>query len=73
MQTLHFDVSGMTCNGCTSSAQRALSELDGVSQAEVSLNPGSASVTVDPAQVNASQIEALLEELGFTAKARTAN
>jgi copper chaperone len=70
MQTLHFDVSGMTCGGCTSSAQRALSQLDGVGHVAVSLNPGSASVTVDLARVNAGQIEALLDELGFTAKAR---
>jgi copper chaperone len=70
MQTLHFDVSGMTCGGCTSSAQRALSQLDGVSQVAVNLNPGSASVTIDPARVSAAQIEGLLDELGFTAKVR---
>ena len=33
MQTLSFDVSGMTCGGCTGSVQRALSKIDGVSHA----------------------------------------
>ena len=37
MQTLSFDVSGMTCGGCTGSVQRTLSKLDGISQAEVTL------------------------------------
>ena len=33
MQSLSFDVSGMTCGGCTGSVQRALSKIDDVSQA----------------------------------------
>ena len=33
MQTLSFDVCGMTCGGCTASVQRALSKINGVSQA----------------------------------------
>ena len=41
MQTLSFDVSGMTCGGCTGSVQRALSKIDGVSHAEVTLHPAS--------------------------------
>ena len=73
MQTLHFDVQGMTCGGCTSSVQRALSQLDGVSRVEVNLNPGSASVTVEPGVVSAAQIEAALDDLGFEAKARLSN
>ncbi|MBC7716498.1 MAG: heavy-metal-associated domain-containing protein [Pseudorhodobacter sp.] len=70
MQTLHFDVQGMTCGGCTSSVQRVLSQLDGVSRVEVNLNPGSATVTVDLGVVSAAQIESALDDLGFEAKAR---
>jgi copper chaperone len=73
MQTLHFDVRGMTCGGCTSSVQRALSQLDGVRHVEVSLNPGSASVTVEPGRVSVAQIETALDDLGFEAKARPSN
>jgi copper chaperone len=32
VQTLSFDVNGMTCGGRTGSVQRALGKLDGVSQ-----------------------------------------
>lgn len=70
MQTLHFDVQGMTCGGCTFSVQRVLSQLDGVSRVEVDLNPGSATVTVDPGVVSAAQIESALDDLGFEAKAQ---
>ena len=47
VQTLKFDVGGMTCGGCTGSVQRALSHMDGVSHAEVSLRPGLATVVID--------------------------
>ena len=70
MQTLSFDVSGMTCVGCTGSVQRALSKLDGISCGEVSLNPGVATVVADPARVTPAQIESAINQLGYPAKAR---
>ena len=72
MQTLSFDVSGMTCGGCTGSVQRALSKLDGVSHAEVTLSPGLATVEADPTRVTPAQIESAITHLGYPAKARTA-
>ena len=70
MQTLSFDVSGMTCGGCTGSVQRTLSKIDGVSHADVTLNPGVASVVADPERVTSAQIEAAITGLGYQAKAR---
>ncbi len=70
MQTLSFDVSGMTCGGCTGSVQRTLSRIDGVSHAEVTLHPGVASVVADPERVTSAQIEAAITGLGYLAKAR---
>jgi copper chaperone CopZ len=72
MQTLSFDVSGMTCGGCTGSVQRALSRIDGVSHAEVTLRPGLATVVTDPDRVSSAQIEAAITGLGYQAKARPA-
>ena len=72
MQTLGFDVAGMTCGGCVGSVQRTLSKLDGVSNAEATLNPGVARVTVDPARVTPAQIESALAALGHPAKLRQA-
>ena len=71
MQNLSFDVSGMTCGGCTGSVQRTLSKIDGVSHAEVTLNPGVASVVADPERVTSAQIEAAITGLGYRAKARS--
>lgn len=67
MQTTNFDVRGMTCGGCTSSVQRTLSQLDGVTRAEVSLNPGMATVVLDPSRVTTAQIEAAITKLGYAA------
>ena len=72
MQTLSFDVSGMTCGGCTGSVQRTLSKLDGISQAEVTLSPGVATVVADPARVTPAQIELAITQLGYPAKVRPA-
>ena len=71
MQILSFDVSGMTCGGCTGSVQRVLSKLDGVSHAEVTLNPGVATVLIDPARVSPTQVELVIAGLGYPAKARS--
>lgn len=70
MQTLTFDVTGMTCGGCTSSVQRALSILNGVSHADVTLRPGTAIVVVDRDRVSPEQIQAAISHLGYSAKLR---
>jgi copper chaperone CopZ len=72
MQTLSFDVSGMTCGGCTGSVQRALSKIDGVSHVEVSLRPNVATVVADPARVTSVQLELAISGLGYPARARPA-
>ena len=72
MQTLSFDVSGMTCGGCTGSVKRALDKIGGVSHAEVSLRPGVATVVTDPARVTPAQIESAISGLGYPAKLRVA-
>ena len=72
MQTLSFDVSGMTCGGCTGSVQRALSKIDGVGHVEVSLRPGVVTVVADPARVTSVQLELAISGLGFPARARPA-
>ena len=67
MQTLKFDVHGMTCGGCTASVQRALGKIAGVSHVAVSLSPGSASMEVDTTRVTPGQIEAAIGSLGYQA------
>lgn len=73
MQTLSFDVDGMTCGGCTGSVQRTRSQLSGISHAEVTLKPGVATVVADPALVSAAQIEFVIAGLGYRAKVRASS
>ena len=68
MQTLKFDVHGMTWGGCTGSVQRALSKIDGVSHVDVALSPGSATLEADTSRVTPGQIEAAITSLGYQAK-----
>ena len=72
MQTISFDVNGMTCGGCTASVQRALNKLDGISHAEVSLSQGVATVVIDPAKVTPTQIVSAITHLGYPTRARPA-
>lgn len=72
MQTLNFDVRGMTCSGCTDSVQSALRKLDGVSHVEITLHPGVATVVADPTRVTPAQIESVIAGLGYAATIRPA-
>ena len=65
-RVLELKVDGMLCNGCVTSVQRALSEVSGVTDAEVWLDEGRARV-----KGNGFVVEELLEairSLGFEAR-----
>ena len=64
-QVLELKVDGMRCNGCVTSVQRALSEITGVTQAEVQLREKRALVRGDGVSVQ-DLIEAV-NSLGFEA------
>jgi len=70
MQTLKFDINGMTCGGCTGGVTRALNAIDGIQHVEVSLRPGSVTLEADTTRVTPAQIEAVISNLGFPAKLR---
>ena len=65
METIKFDVKGMTCNGCVASVTRVLKAVPGVSEATVVLNPGAATVTYDPARTSAPALRAAIENAGY--------
>jgi copper chaperone CopZ len=73
MQTLTFDVDGMTCGGCTGGVQRALSAVDGLSNVHVSLHPGSATMDADGARVTSEQIQAVIGRAGYRSKAHVSS
>ncbi|TWO73011.1 heavy-metal-associated domain-containing protein [Caenimonas sedimenti] len=71
MQTLSFDVGGMTCGGCRVKVEHRLGQLAGVSQAMVDLQPGLATVVIDPALASPAQVISAINEARFSATART--
>ena len=65
MEKVTLGISGMTCNGCVRSVTRVLSELKGVSNADVSLEGKNAVVDYDPASLGVDQLKRAVEEAGF--------
>lgn len=62
-----LNVTGMTCHHCVSSVKEELGEIDGVSNIDVALNTGGASVvTFDAsASVTDEQIRDAIDEAGY--------
>ena len=69
-QALTFDITGMTCGGCTASVQRALVRIDGITHVQISLDPPRANVVADTLRVTREQIESAVAALGFGATLR---
>lgn len=65
METVAMKVEGMTCGGCVASVKRVLTAVPGVQAAEVTLQPGEARVTYDPAKTNVPSLRAAIEDAGY--------
>ena len=65
MNEITLSVTGMTCGGCVNSVQKVLTALPGVQSAEVSLTPGQARVTFDPAKVERATLVQAVIDAGF--------
>ncbi len=67
MEKQVFDVSGMTCASCQAAVTRAVSKLDGVESADVSLLAQNMRVEYDPKLVNPAEIEKAVADAGYSA------
>ncbi len=65
METVKLDVQGMTCQGCVASVTRVLRAVPGVADAAVTLQPGAATVTFDPARTGVAALGAAIREAGY--------
>jgi copper chaperone len=59
-----FTIQGMSCGGCVNSVKRVLSAVPGIEPLTVEV--GSATVRIDPAQATAAQAKAAIEKAGFS-------
>ncbi|OUJ16126.1 heavy-metal-associated domain-containing protein [Acetobacter sp. DsW_063] len=65
MKTDTLLVQGMTCDGCVSSVKRALSAIEGVTEAAPSLEQGQVTVVYDPSLTSPDAFRAAIEGAGF--------
>ena len=65
METITMKVNGMTCGGCVANVTRVLKAVPGVDDVAVTLNPGAAKVTFDPAQTAPPALKDAVENAGF--------
>ena len=65
METITFNVQGMTCNGCVASVTRVLKAVPGVADVAVTLSPGAARIDFDAARTNAPALKAAIEGAGY--------
>jgi mercuric ion binding protein len=66
-RTVTLTVKGMTCGGCVLSTRKVLTRLEGVTNADVSYEKGTAVVTYDPSKVTVKDMVAAIKTLGYTA------
>jgi len=65
MEKILIPVEGMTCGGCTSSVEKALSARDGVASATASLQNANVEVEYDPSVIIHGEIKNAIREAGF--------
>lgn len=65
MNEITLSVTGMTCGGCVNSVTRVLTALPGVQNADVTLTPGQARVTYDPARTDRAAMVQAVVDAGF--------
>ncbi len=66
--TVVLEVKGMTCTGCASHIQTALSEVQGVHRASVSYETGEGVVEYDPLLVQPAALVERVKETGYEAR-----
>ncbi len=66
-----YIISGMSCNGCRTKVEKTLNEIEGI-HAEVNLNPGEATITMDKYVATEKLQEALSAAGNYTIEMKTA-
>ncbi len=67
VDTLKFDISGMTCSSCSGRVETALNDAKGVVRANVNLALETATVEINPTETDAAAIAKVVEGAGYTA------
>ena len=65
MRNESIRISGMTCGSCVLSVQGVLKAVDGVADAQVSLDTGLADVSYDETRTSPEQLKSAVRNAGF--------
>jgi copper chaperone len=65
VENISLDVKGMSCQGCVASVTRVLKATPGVQDVRVTLQPGRAEVSFDPARTSAAELRSAIEDAGY--------
>ena len=65
IQTLNFDVKGMTCASCEEHVKHAVNELDGIVNVEASFETGNAEVKFDDTKTSKDEIVKAIDATGY--------
>jgi copper chaperone len=65
MQTETMTVTGMLCGGCPIKLSRALKEVTGVEDVQISLASGEVTVLYDERHISPPQLKAIVIKTGF--------
>lgn len=65
METIVLKVNGMTCQGCVASVTRVLNSINGVNDAQVSLEKSEARVTYDAQKTSHAILAEAIEDAGY--------
>ena len=71
--TTQIAVSGMTCGSCAVAVKKALTSLEGVKKADVSVEQNRATVVYEDNRVTEKQLREAINKTGFKAEAAKQN
>ena len=67
MENIVLKVAGMSCQGCVRSVTSALQAVPGVTDVDVSLANGEATIKFQPGRVEIGALKQAIEDAGFEA------
>ena len=65
MENIELRIEGMHCTGCSARLQKVLSNLDGISNAEVSFETGMANIEFNKEIITLDEIKNAIVDSGF--------
>lgn len=66
-KTIQLKISGMSCAGCASAVEQALSKVAGVKEVQISLETGLATANIIPGDMNTDNLIDAVKMAGYEA------